>query len=73
MRGGMNSEKVEGKEEEKVIEERRNVKERLGKRDSYVSMELCETFFILPQLYDITVWSRTIMRVENMKILLGIQ
>ena len=36
-------------------------------------MELCETFFILTQLYDITVWSRTIMRVENMKILLGVQ
>ena len=42
MRGGMNSEKVEGKEEEKVIEERRNVKERLGKRDSYVAAEIAD-------------------------------
>ena len=45
MRGGMNSEKgflVEEKKEEKVIEERRNVKERLGKRDSYVAVEIVD-------------------------------
>ena len=41
MRGGMNSERVEEKEE-KVIEERRNVKERLGKRDSYVAVEIAD-------------------------------
>ena len=45
MRGGMNSEKgylVKEKKEEKVIEERRNVKERLGKRDSYTAMEIVD-------------------------------
>ena len=41
MRGGMNSERVEEKEE-KVIEERRNVKERLGTRDSYVAAEIAD-------------------------------
>ena len=40
MRGGMNSERVEEEKEEKVIEEKRNVKERLGKRDSYVPVEI---------------------------------
>ena len=37
----MNSERVEEKEE-KVIEERRNVKERLGTRDSYVAAEIVD-------------------------------
>ena len=41
VRGGMNSERVEEKEE-KVIEERRNVKERLGTRDSYVAAEIAD-------------------------------
>ena len=42
MRGGMNSERVEEEKEEKVIEERKNVKERLGKRDSYVAVEIAD-------------------------------
>ena len=42
MNAGKGVQVEEKKEEEKVVEERRNVKERLGKRDNYVAAEVID-------------------------------